>query len=347
MDHDIVIATRNRPEALRISIPLILSQSRAPRNLIIVDASDNHKEIRQTVTKTVSDLPVTLKILESVQRNSALQRNIGLDEVESPVVMFPDDDSFWWPGVAEAIMRIYERDECGEIGGVCATRAKTPPPAFGLVGDNKYEMKLSDRLLKRISGLRHHLDDRFCPNPMYVHGRSRWNELKIPKWLSEENSAVTEYMNGLCMSFRTNLFRSHGFDPDLGTFVGWAANEDVAASFAVMQEHPLVCAFDAKVCHYKFPGPRGSGFELGFINHFNRAYVICRYSPLGSAARRALKRFGCYKALQYLLGIKNRFGRDKVRGHLQALRSMKVLLKSPPECLRDLYLEQCQKVLAK
>jgi len=347
MDYDVVIATRNRLEALRISIPLILNQNRAPRKLIIVDASDDHEGIRQTVTKIVSDSPVTVKILESAQRNSALQRNIGLEHVESPVVMFPDDDSFWWPDVAEKIMRIYEQDMSNDIGGVCAVRTDELPSEISMKEEVTYDMRLSDRILRKVSKLRVIIDNYICPNPMYVHGRSRWPDLTIPKWLPNVSATIIEYMNGLCMTFRSEIFKRYGYDNDLGAYVGWAANEDVGASFAVMQEKVLVCVPDARVCHHKFPTRRGNGFELGFINHFNRAYVICRYSAPGSPARRSLKRFGYYKALQYCFGLKNGFGRDRLRGHLQALRSMKLLLKSSTEDLRDCYLEQCQKVLAK
>lgn len=59
----------------------------------------------------------------------------------------------------------------------------------------------------------------------------------------------------------------------------------------------------------------------------------------------ALKRFVCYKALQYLLGVKSEFGRGRIRCHLKDFRAMK-LLESPSESLRGRYLEQCQKVLA-
>ena len=346
MDYDVVIATRNRPEALQISIPLILNQTLAPRKLIIVDASDDHEEIRQTVTNTVSDSPVTLEILESVQRNSALQRNIGLEHVESPVVMFPDDDSFWWPDVAEKIMRIYEQDMSNDIGGVCAVRTDELPSEISITEKVTYDMRLSDRILRKVSKLRVIVDNYICPNPMYVHGRSRWRYLAIPKWLPNVNATIIEYMNGLCMTFRSEIFKRYSYDADLGAYVGWAANEDVGASFAVMQEKVLVCAPDARVCHHKFPTRRGNGYELGFINQFNRAYVICCYSPPGSQARKALKRFGYYKTLQYLFGLKNGFGRDRLRGHLQAMRSMKALLDSPTEDLRNRYLEQCRNVLA-
>lgn len=344
LSYDVVIATKNRIEALKISIPLILNQSHAPAKLIIVDASDNYETVNRTVTEVMADSPVKLEIMNS-EPNSAQQRNIGLKYVESPVVMFPDDDSLWWPGVAEAIMRIYERDENQDIIGVAADLAKSPPPQAQLINSEK-RMLLKDRFRQKILGFRHKLNCKIGSDPMYILGRSFWEGRNIPGWLINENASLTEYMAGCRMSFRTDGIRSvGGFDQDLGAFVGWAAYEDAAASYAVMSKKVLVTAHNAKVCHYTFPSQRGGGFELGFINQFNRAYIICRYSPHGSASRRALKRFGCYKALQYLSSVYGQFGRGRLWGHIQALRAMKVLLESPPECLRDYYLELCQKNL--
>ena len=49
-----VIATRNRPEALALSIPLILGQSRKPRKLIVIDSSDDHAPVAEAVAETVA-----------------------------------------------------------------------------------------------------------------------------------------------------------------------------------------------------------------------------------------------------------------------------------------------------
>ena len=45
LDFDVVIATRNRPQALELSIPLILGQSRQPKKLIVIDSSDDQTRV--------------------------------------------------------------------------------------------------------------------------------------------------------------------------------------------------------------------------------------------------------------------------------------------------------------
>lgn len=341
MDYDVVIATRNRAEVLKVSIPLILEQSRPPQKLIVVDSSDNHEPVSQTITKITANYPVKMEILHS-NPNLPHQRNIGLKYVESPVVIFPDDDSLWWPGVGEAIMNIYEQDTNGDIGGVCGRETARPPPNINITAGNVYKMRISDRIRQKIGRFRHKFDYRFCPDPLWIHGRSRWNVRPFPKWLHNIDAALVEFMGGFRMSFRTELIRKYGFDEDLGTYVGYAAYEDADASFKILQEKLLVGAHDAHVYHYKAPGKRANGFELGFILLFNRAYIICRYSPPGSAARKALKKFAVYKLIQYMMGMHSKYERDRVRGTFKAIKAIGKLLTAPPECLRERYLELCQ-----
>lgn len=344
MDYDVVVATRNRPEALKLSIPLILKQERPPHKLIIVDASDDHQLICKTIKKTVGASPVELLILNS-QPNIAHQRNIGLEHVKSPVVMFPDDDSLWWPGVAEAIMKIYERDTNHDIGGVCARETNKPPSDMDMNMGGSYRMRTSDRIRQKIDRLRHKFDYRFCPDPLWIHGRSRWNVRPFPQWLTNVDSALVEFMGGFRMTFRTEVLRKYGFDEDLGRYIGYSAYEDADASFKVLQEKLLVGAHDAHVFHRKAPNRRASGFEIGFILLFNRAYVICRYSPPGSSARTMLRRFALYKLAQYLLNINTSFGRARIRGVLTAIKMMKYLLDTPASLLHEQYLELCQKAV--
>ena len=346
MDYDVVIPTRNRSDALKLSIPLILGQSRKPQRLIVVDSSDDHELVHRTIENIVSKNAVELIILHS-QANSALQRNIGLEYVDSPVVVFGEDDCLWWPGYAEAIIRIYEEDKNCDIGGVCGRETPQPPPNKDISSNDIYRMKFSDLIRQKIGGFRHKFDYKFCPDPLWIHGRSRWNVRPLPEFLRNIDSAMVEFMGGGRSSFRPEVIRKYGFDAELGKYAGYAAYEDADASFQVLQEKLLVGAHDAHICHYKAPSRRASGFQLGFLLLFNRTYIICKYSPHGSQARRMLKRFGRYKLALYSTAIFDSFGRDRVRGTLAALNSMDELLNCPIERLREKYLQICERVVSR
>ncbi len=345
MNYDVVIATLNRPEVLKLSIPLILQQKRPPHKLIVVDASDNHKEVQEAVTEAVGESSCHLKIMHC-RPNLSNQRNKGLRYVESPVVMFPDDDLLWWPNYADSIMRIYERDTNGDIGGVCSRLISTPPPEVQTITHKPYKMTVGDWLRQKTDRIRHKFDNRFCPDPLWIHGRSQWSVRPVPEWLGEENAALVELMGGARMSFRTEIIRQCQFDEDFCIHTGYSAYGDVMPSFYVLQDRLIIGARNAKAYHYRFPSPRISGFKFAFFTLFNRAYLICKYSPPSSKARRMLKRFGRYKLALYSTAMLDSYGRDRVRGTLVALKSINKLLNCPIDCLRECYLKICKKIMA-
>src|SRR5699024_3280194 len=82
LDFDVVIATRNRPKALELSIPLILGQSRQPERLIIIDSSDDHAVVARTVATATRDWSGNV-IVEQADPGLTRQRNRGLAHVEA------------------------------------------------------------------------------------------------------------------------------------------------------------------------------------------------------------------------------------------------------------------------
>ena len=87
MHYDCVIATKNRLDALRMSIPLILKQDVLPGRLIVIDASDDHDSVKNEVHAISERFGFENTIVaRSEASNSARQRNMGLQFVEAPVV---------------------------------------------------------------------------------------------------------------------------------------------------------------------------------------------------------------------------------------------------------------------
>jgi hypothetical protein len=131
LNHAVVIATRNRVDALEISIPLVLAQSRPAARVVVVDKSDDHAAVVALCASLAASTAIPLTVVEPPQANLAHQRNVGLAEIEEDVVMFPDDDAFWYPDTAAEVMRVYEADEHGLIGGVSAVQTDASPVAPG------------------------------------------------------------------------------------------------------------------------------------------------------------------------------------------------------------------------
>ncbi len=337
MDFDIVIATRNRQKALPLSVSLMLSQHRLPGRLIIVDASDDPGSVKQSLEGCIerSRARVDLDFLHSAPGTSH-QRNLGLKRVSAPVVLLPDDDALWYPGLADAVMRIYERDTDGLIGGVGAIEEGRPPPGVFDGGRPEYRMSVRDRLKGSIGRLVDALEAACFPDPLYLEGSDRARLRPVPGWLPEEDALPGNNLEGFRMSFRTQLILERGFDEALGRY---ALFEDHDACLHVLEHHALVNATDARVCHYRSPEQRVGGLEWGVMHVLNRAYIVLKHSPPGSRARRYLRRFCRFKLARLAVQAGTSYGVERVRGAARGMRLLGALegADGSPERLRDAF----------
>ena len=174
LTYDVVIATRNRPEALRFCIPLLLGQSRKPKRIIVVDSSDDPAPT-ECVVRAVSSGAVDTDVeLIRSEPGTSLQRNIGLRRISSDVAFFPDDNLLVLPGALEAMMRIYELDEDGVIGGVCSAEALNPPGNVLVTANRSYRKRKFEQFKRKIATVRFAAERRLVPDPFMLHARAEY-----------------------------------------------------------------------------------------------------------------------------------------------------------------------------
>lgn len=336
---DVVIATRNRPDALALSIPLILGQSRQPEKLIVIDSSDDHVPVAEVVAKATAGWPGAV-IVEASPKGLPLQRNRGLAHATADVVIFPDDDSLFHPGASAAIMAVYEADTEGRVAGVCAAETLTPPE--GVLEGSGYRMSAAHERDAARRGLRNRIEKRFSQlNPVLLIGRIlRDRRLPAHGPLGPRQSAV-EYMTGFRMSFRRAVIAASGFD---ATLPGYALLEDIDASLTAARAGLLIGALEAKIFHYRFPGGRGDMFAWGVFSVLNRAYVVQKQLNIGGFSdpearqiRTNLHAFIRLKLLQSLAGLARAGGRAQWRGAWAAARAARSFPDIAPERLSQEY----------
>lgn len=303
LSYEIVIATRNRPDALALSVPRLLAQTHRPTRIIIVDSSDDHQAVAAVVDPIATRAAIPIE-LSNGPRGASVQRNAGLERVTAPVVLFPDDDSILAPNAAEEIMRVYTLDPAGRIGGVCAAPTVVwpdadVPPGRATIAANQRSMR--ERVRTLMEGPRTKLERLAFPNPFVTLGQSFWHSWTLPDWFSRFDVVPVEWMTGFRMSFRTDAIRRVRFDERLRNY---SLFEDADASFAVMQGAMVVGARLARIYHDKALGERGDPRTMGVIQLLNRAYVVCKNSPPGHPARRQLVRHSRYKIWQYCVGAR-------------------------------------------
>lgn len=336
---DVVIATRNRPEALALSIPVILAQSRQPERLIVIDSSDHHSPVKTVVEEAVQDWQGDVTIVHSA-KGLPYQRNIGLTHVTGDIVIFPDDDSFFYPGAFARILDVYETDRAGLITGVCAAEVMVPPD--GLEIGASYDMAASHHREARTRRLRNRMEKRMSALKPALYIGKRLSESHVtPAWLAGMDAVPVEYMTGFRMSFRSAAIKAVQFDDALRNY---GLDEDVDASLSVARAGLVVGARQAKVYHHRFPSGRGNGYSLGVTEVLNRIYVGLKHGYLGpfhAADRRHIRRmlvgFMIIKTLVALPGVRSEFGRARIRGALAALRASGLLLSAPADALETRY----------
>jgi glycosyltransferase involved in cell wall biosynthesis len=294
-DFDVVIVTRNRAAVLPLCLGSILSQSPLPKRVIVVDSSDDHEEVRRTVTAATAGIPVDLLVVQS-GAGIPLQRNVGLKHVTAPIVLMPDDDSLIHPGAIAEILRIYALDVDGRIGGVCTAEADNPPGRAERTKHHHLGFTLVDKLLGRLGPTRDKIEHRLFPDPFLLHGRARWAALGVPGWLAAQNVVPVEWMTGFRMSFRTDLIRRAQFDESLR---GYALFEDVDASFSILRTHLIVGARNAQIHHHRVGGRRDTSAKMGAMQILNRALIVARHWEGDPAP--ALFSYTRYKLFLYAL----------------------------------------------
>ncbi len=334
LDFDIIIVTRNRKSALQLSVPLMLSQDRLPANFIVVDASDNHAEIKKTLEQMFKEDSgsIRFEILYG-EPGTVSQRNIGLKIAKSPIVFFPDDDALWFDGFAGAIMQVYEMDRMQKIGAVCGTESMLPPPGV-IEKERPYNMEPHVILSRRMNVLWAIIRMLF-PEPFHMESKARNRSKGFPAWFQESGNIVpAEPVEGFRMTFRTDLIKKLKFDELLKRY---GVYEDYDAYFSLLDTHLIARATHARVFHYRSPEKRVAGFEWGFIHIANLAYILCKYTPQNALSRKYIRRYGYYKLLLALLRVHTAYGRARIAGAATAIKHLSEILSASKEDLPGVY----------
>lgn len=322
--YDVVIATRNRFDALEISLPLMFGQDPPPRQVIIVDSSDDAGELQQVVERQGPSERTTIRTIRS-QPGLPLQRNIGLDAVTAPVVFFADDDAFWHPGFARYILGVYARDEEGKVGGVGGREVPELPT---LLIQPRYSKSRSARLNRVITPVRSVLEKRFFPEPLHLAARTLMQQRQLPPWVDGEDIVAVEHVTGFRMTFRTDCVRSVRFDEVMS---GYTLADDAEMSLSTLRDHFLLVDHRARVAHYKRPGGREFGWRDGYFHLLHYGYAVAKHSSLGSKARQQLLPWGIYRCMMYGLRVRNPRTLHRFLGAIAGLRALRRLSMAPDQ----------------
>lgn len=337
---DIAIVTRNRAEALEMSIPLMLTQARQPRNFIVIDSSDDHAPVKELVERLTKDWGGNVEVHHS-EPGIPVQRNVALKYVNSDIVFFPDDDSLWHQDVVESIMQAYEADVEGVLGAV-GGRPVTDSP---LVDDQLAYKKSKKSIFKyKIQPLRNKIEEALFPKPFNVYAEEQqamMGGLSLP-WLEEKDVVIVPNISGFRMTFRVELLRKFGFDELMASRVKYAPHEDMEVSVQVLKSgHLVAAARGARIFHHKHPDPRAPAYSYGFSQIVNYTYIVRKHMSNKSKAWKATRPFLFYKVMMYRIGM----NKNVFKGGMDAWNASRALFECKSEDLEATYLSLFDKYL--
>jgi GT2 family glycosyltransferase len=331
----LVVSTYNRQEVLPRCLELGVRQSRAPLEVIVVDASPDWAATRARVLTEIAALhpEIRWEYVEARRRSLPAQRNQGIGLARGDILFLIDDDSLMYPDCAEQIMRVYEADPEGRIAGVMADEAAQPPgeaagapagPAPPALPPGKLR-QLKDRLLRRLGVIDYLL-------PYNAHPPSRpWPEAFEKMRLLPRDSLI-----GAWMTFRRHVVQAEPFDEILDAY---AYLEDADASNRAARHGLLVLAQDARLCHLRASGGRLSLETVAALGTLNALVLHRLHSP---DQRSSISRYRSFLVKQFLVeGLRDlsakRWSFPRARGVVVAAGQFRRIFTSDPQALRQWY----------
>ncbi|MBM90506.1 MAG: hypothetical protein CMJ35_02690 [Phycisphaerae bacterium] len=129
----VIIVTRDRADVLPRCLESIAGQQPAPDEVVIVRG--NEQSFPDQLREQFKQLPI--RVVQCVEPNISLARNIGIDHASGEVVVFIDDDAIARPNWIGAFVDAFETNTHAWIAGgtVLDARQASMPPEFlcGLV----------------------------------------------------------------------------------------------------------------------------------------------------------------------------------------------------------------------
>jgi GT2 family glycosyltransferase len=241
----IIIPTKNRDQDLVQCLISIAHQSVKPREIIIVDASDEVSDYEKYTEK--------MKLVHVKAHKAGLpsQRNQGLQLISptSKYVAFLDDDVILEKDFFENIANTFSQSN--KIVGVGGVITNYDIPRF-----HKLILKL---LLMR--GRK--------PGSLLLSGYST-----VPTLREITEPIESSFLPGGLSCYRLSAIKNMQFDHEYERFTGHAYCEDLDFSYRASQKGKLVITPDARAIHNESPTSRPSDYSHGVAQIVNRARLV-------------------------------------------------------------------------
>lgn len=344
MDWSLCIATLNRQAVLLQTLDYAARQTCPPRQVVVVDVSDNWQEGAAKAAALFKAYPdIDLKYMTSAVRSSATQRNVGVAACRHDIVFMIDDDSFMYPNCAEEILKVYAADTGTGVACVAAKLVPDLPPETQL--EDGIKRKSSGRrggsgitktvLQSRFGGwfnrkvLLQNKDELFLK---YDEPRSR----TVPDTVADLAVVPIYFMPGSAMTVRREIALREPFDTALRYY---AAFEDLDVAYRYARHGAVLQATRAHLHHFEAAGGRMKRKKIIVFQLLNMLVFLKRH------ARHPEDWIGRYRILMWRRffgevfkdALSGRFSFPQARGVLMVMRHWRKVWAQDVSDLDDWY----------
>ncbi len=222
----VLIATKNRPEALQVCLQSVFAQVPKPVEVVIIDQS------RESGSTLIGESPqasgVRLRYFHEPKLSGLTRaRNQAVSLASGTVLLFLDDDVELAPGYIREILAVFDEDGLGRIGGVGGLIVNLP------------------ETLSRVQRIRVQL---FYRGPFSVER----DALAFHLWPGDRPRRALK-LHGCNMAYRREVFDRIAFDE---SYTGYGLGEDRDFSVQVARWYELWWVPRARVTHHQSPTSR-------------------------------------------------------------------------------------------
>lgn len=328
----LTICTYNRAHFLTQMLDHALAQTRLPKEIVIVDASDNWEEVKADIKERFKSHweQIALIHVPASVRSLTYQRNQALDLASGDIVFSLDDDIYLYPDAAEIIMCAYEADTSSEIAMIAGHFTEGPyPPAT---------QQPASGPSATTGGLRSWFEGQLTLDSHFVAYGPKVDMSPAPA--SVEGLRI--YPCGLVNGGRTTFRRKFGLRVRWSELLKYyATHEDGDFSYRMSLQGRLLVAPDAGFFHADGNDSNFKRFRVNTIRVRNLIALHRIHSP--NRARSAIRLAGSFLwfMLIYLMidAAQKRFGFPTVRAYVYGLLHILVFLFFPFQNFHSWYLQ--------
>ncbi|QIR84997.1 glycosyltransferase family A protein [Paracoccus sp. AK26] len=343
------IATLNRIDMLEKCITCALSQTRPPREIVIVDASEDWQANRTRIAHLIGGR-VPLQYLPAPERSSTVQRNTAIKACSSDICMLIDDDSLMHPDCAEIIMQAYEIDVDGELLGIAGVEGPSPMDVLSVA------RKVGSANHGRLASFRQTRLMQFLWRELFLMSRAV-NFVpyagpagsRLPSWTAERglDLAPTLQLPGCRMTARRSVLLQEPFEP---AFRSYSPGEDFDISYRLSRIGTICVARNAKIYHHEIAASRIKREQETVLSICNAAFLLRKHSPNLGRDRRLWSLLMSRRLLAEALkdGLSRRWKLPQMRAAWRAAAISRGILKhADDDTLAGCYISIQQGILTK